>query len=154
MNSDSRPRLNMARPTMYDEQFIAPMRRELTDIGFRELRSADEVDDALPNAKGTALVVVNSMCGCAARNARPAVRRALTGDKRPDHLFTVFAGQDPEPTGRAREYFTGYAPSSPSVALLRDGSLIWMLERWQIEGRPADEIAADITEAFEEFCSS
>jgi putative YphP/YqiW family bacilliredoxin len=154
MTSDSRPRLNLARPSMYDEQFIAPMRRELTDIGFRELHSADEVDETLPNAKGTAMVVVNSMCGCAARNARPAVRRALAGGKRPDHLFTVFAGQDPEPTQRAREYFTGYAPSSPSVALLRDGSLVWMLERWQIEGRPADEIAADLTAALEEYCNT
>jgi putative YphP/YqiW family bacilliredoxin len=159
MSSESRPPLNLARPasgaaraTMYDEQFIAPMRRELTDLGFRELHSADDVDQTLPNANGTSLVVVNSMCGCAARNARPAVRRALAADRRPDHLFTVFAGQDPEPTERARAYFTGYAPSSPSMALLRDGSLVWMLERWQIEGRPADEIAADITAAFERYC--
>jgi putative YphP/YqiW family bacilliredoxin len=137
---------------MYDERFIAPMRRELTELGFRELHSAEEVDAALPNAEGTSLVVVNSMCGCAARNARPAVRRALDGDKRPQHLFTVFAGQDPEPTDRARSYFTGFPPSSPSVALMRDGELIWMLERWQIEGRPADEIAADLAKAFEEYC--
>jgi len=139
---------------MYDERFIAPMRRELTELGFEELTSAADVDASVPNATGTSLVVVNSMCGCAARNARPALRRALAGaPTHPDHLYTVFAGQDPEPTARAREYFTGYAPSSPSMGLLKDGQLVWMMERWQIEGRNADDIAADIVDAFAAHCS-
>jgi bacilliredoxin len=137
---------------MYDETFVTPMRRELTDLGFRELRSAEEVDETLPAMKGTSLVVVNSICGCAARNARPAVRRALTEGKRPDNLFTVFAGQDPDATDRARDYFTGYPPSSPSIALIRDGSLIWMMERWQIEGRQVEDIASDLAEAFRAHC--
>jgi putative YphP/YqiW family bacilliredoxin len=137
---------------MYDERFLTPMRRELTEIGFTELRTAEEVDARLPTAAGTSLVVVNSICGCAARMARPAVRLALARSARPDHLFTVFAGQDPEATDRARGYFTGYPPSSPSIALLRDGRLEWMLERWQIEGRPAEDIAADLVEAFERHC--
>jgi bacilliredoxin len=163
MTSDNRQPLSIARPTdptqprptMYDERFIAPMRRELTDLGFQELHTAAEVDGELPDAKGVSLVVVNSMCGCAARNARPALRRALAGTGvRPAHLFTVFAGQDPEPTARARDYFSGFAPSSPSIGMLRDGELVWMMERWQIEGREADEIAADIVAAFDEYCAT
>jgi putative YphP/YqiW family bacilliredoxin len=141
-----------ARPTMYDERFLVPMRRELTEIGFTELRTPEDVDATLPETKGTSLVVVNSICGCAARMARPAVRIALTHATRPQHLFTVFAGQDPDATERARSYFTGYPPSSPSVALLRDGKLVWMLERWQIEGRPAPDIADDIVDAFDKYC--
>jgi bacilliredoxin len=142
-----------ARSTMYDERFIAPMRRELTELGFEELKSAEQVDEELAHATGTSLVVVNSMCGCAARNARPALRRALgTPSTRPGRLFTVFAGQDPEPTARARDYFKGYPPSSPSIALLRDGALIWMMERWQIEGRDADDIANDLVDAFAQHC--
>ena len=138
---------------MYDERFIAPMRQELTRIGVEEMRTAEEVDAKLKDSKGTTLVVVNSMCGCAARNARPAVTLALQHAKKPDHLTTVFAGQDPDATERARSYFTGYPPSSPSIALLKDGKLAFMLERWQIEGRPADAIAEDLIDAFEQFCS-
>ena len=137
---------------IYDERMVAPMRQELTRIGFQELRTPDQVDGALKDAPGTTLVVVNSICGCAARNARPAVTMALKGESKPEKLTTVFAGQDVEATQRAREYFTGYPPSSPSIGLLKDGRLVYMMERWQIEGRPAQEIAEDLTEAFEKFC--
>jgi len=137
---------------MYDERLVQPMRQELTRIGFRELRTPEEVDATLKDAKGTTLVVVNSICGCAARNARPAVAMALRNAARPEHLATVFAGQDPDAAQRARAYFTGYAPSSPSVGLLKDGKLVFMLERWQIEGRPAPEIAEDLVEAFDRYC--
>jgi putative YphP/YqiW family bacilliredoxin len=139
---------------MYDEQLVAPMRRELTDIGFVELRTPEEVDRALGGVTGSALVVVNSVCGCSARMARPAVRLALRHSVRPDYLYTVFAGQDVAATARAREYFTGYPPSSPSLALLRDGALVWMMERWQIEGRPPEAIAADIVSAFDRYCGA
>ncbi len=137
---------------MYDERLVQPMRQELTRIGFREMRTAEEVDSTLKDAKGTTLVVVNSICGCAARNARPAVAIALRNAARPEHLTTVFAGQDPDAAPRARGYFTGYAPSSPSIALLKDGKLVFMLERWQIEGRPAGDIAEDLVEAFNKYC--
>lgn len=138
---------------MYPEELVKPMRAELTQIGFAELRTPDEVDQCLPE-KGTTLVVVNSICGCAARMARPAVRAALEeSSAKPEHLTTVFAGQDREATEKARGYFTGYPPSSPSIALLRDGQLVFMLERWQIEGRRAPDIARDIVSAFEEHCS-
>jgi len=138
---------------MYPEELLQPMRAELTQIGFEELRSPGDVDEKLTE-KGTTLVVVNSICGCAARMARPAVRRALEeSTTRPEHLATVFAGQDKDATDRARGYFTGYPPSSPSIALLRDGQIVFMLERWQIEGRPAPDIAADLKAAFEEHCS-
>lgn len=139
---------------MYDERFITPMRQELTRVGFTEMRTAKDVDAMLGAARGTALLVVNSMCGCAARNARPAVIHALQHSVRPDHLLTVFAGQDPEATGRAREFITGYPPSSPSIALFKDGKLAVMLERWQIEGRSAAEIAADLTGAFDAYCAN
>jgi putative YphP/YqiW family bacilliredoxin len=140
---------------LYDERFIAPMRAELTEIGFEELRTPDDVAGKVPNAKGTTLVVVNSMCGCAARNARPGVALALQqAAARPDNLFTVFAGQDADATAQARAYFTGYAPSSPSIALLRDGRLVYMMERFQIEGRPAQAIAADLATAFERYCGA
>src|SRR5918997_1121375 len=137
---------------MYDERLVAPMRQELTRIGFRELRTAEEVDSTLQAAKGTALVVVNSICGCAARNARPAVAMALQNAARPEVLTPVFAGQDPDAAQRARGYFTGYPPSSPSIGLLKDGKLVFMLERWQIEGRPAPAIAEDLIGAFNQFC--
>jgi putative YphP/YqiW family bacilliredoxin len=137
---------------MYPEQMIAPMRAELTSIGFEELRTAADVDAAIASTPGTTMLVVNSMCGCAARNARPAVARALQHSARPDRLTTVFAGQDPEPTRQARSYLTGYAPSSPSIALLKDGELVYMMERWQIEGRDATAIADDLVAAFDEFC--
>ena len=137
---------------MYPEELVQPMRAELTRIGFEELRTAEAVDERLPE-KGTTLVVVNSICGCAARMARPAVRMALQESAaKPEHLTTVFAGQDREATEKARGYFTGYPPSSPSIALLRDGQIVFMLERWQIEGRPAPEIARDLKAAFEEHC--
>ncbi len=136
----------------YDERFVAPMREELTRLGITEMRTPDEVDATLKNAHGTTLVVVNSICGCAARNARPAVAAALRSGKRPDTLTTVFAGQDMEATSRARSYFTGYQPSSPQIALFRDGQLVYMLERNQIEGRSADAIAEDLVAAFEEHC--
>ena len=139
--------------TMYDERFLVPMRRDLTEVGFTELKTAEEVDRELKQ-EGTAMVVVNSVCGCSARMARPAARIAIGHEPRPDRLYTVFAGQDAEATARARSYFTGYPPSSPSIALLRDGKLVWMLERWQIEGRPAEEIAEELIAAFEEHAAT
>lgn len=140
------------RTMMYDERLITPMREELTRLGVQELRTPEDVDRTLRDAPGTTLVVVNSICGCAARNARPAVARALRHAKRPDRLTTVFAGQDAEATARARAYFAPYPPSSPQIALLRDGAVAFMLERKNIEGRTADEIAKDLVEAFERHC--
>ncbi len=137
---------------MYDERFVAPMRQELTRLGVEEMRTPAEVDAKLKDAKGTTLVVVNSVCGCAARNARPAVASALKHAVKPQHLTTVFAGQDTEATARARSYFTGYPPSSPQIGLLKDGKLVYMMERYQIEGRSADDIAHDLTEAFDRYC--
>ena len=137
---------------IYDERMVAPMRQELTRIGFDELRTPEQVDSALKDGRGTTLVVVNSICGCAARNARPAVTLALGNEAKPEKLTTVFAGQDVDATQRAREYFTGYPPSSPSIGLLKDGQLVYMLERWQIEGRPAQDIAEDLVEAFDKYC--
>src|SRR6476620_957411 len=136
---------------MYDERFVTPMRQELTRLGVEELRTADEVDTRLKDAPGTTLVVVNSVCGCAARNARPAVASALRHSVKPDHLTTVFAGQDVEATTKARSYFTGYPPSSPQIGLLKDGHLVFMLERWQIAGRHAEEIAHDLVNAFNRY---
>jgi putative YphP/YqiW family bacilliredoxin len=138
---------------MYPEEVVRAMREELTCIGFREMRTPREVDALLANASGTALVVVNSICGCAAGKARPAVALALSHRVRPEILATVFAGEDREATSRARSYFTGFDPSSPSIALLRNGKLVFMLERRQIEGRFAEEIAADLTGAFDRFCA-
>lgn len=137
---------------MYDERFITPMRQELTRLGVEEMRAPEEVDAKLKDTKGTTLLVVNSMCGCAARNARPAVASALQHAKKPDQLTTVFAGQDIEATARARAYITGYAPSSPSIALLKDGKPVFMLERFQIEGRSAEDISKDLVGAFDQFC--
>jgi putative YphP/YqiW family bacilliredoxin len=145
----------MKQLSMYDERLVTPMREELTSAGFEELRTVEDVDRALKDAAGTALVVVNSVCGCSARNARPAVTMALAGDAaRPDHLYTVFAGQDVDATERARSYFTGYAPSSPSIALLKDGALVHMIERRQIEGRDPAEIAANLRAAIEQHGGS
>jgi len=138
---------------MYDERLVAPMRQDLTRLGVRELRTSEEVDRELKNAKGTTLVVVNSVCGCSARMARPAVAIALQNPIKPEQLTTVFAGQDADATERARSYFVGYPPSSPQIALLKDGQMVFMLERWQIEGRPAEEIAHDLVNAFNRFCS-
>lgn len=140
---------------MYDERLVAPMREDLTRIGFSELRTAREVDDVVLHSQGTTLVAVNSVCGCSARMARPALRIALQASAaRPDHLTTVFAGQDVEATARARELFTGYPPSSPSIGLFKDGKLVYMMERWQIEGRTADAIAADLRGAFNVHCTA
>ena len=136
---------------MYPEFFVAPMREELTNLGFEELRTSEAVDEAVAR-KGTVMVVVNSVCGCAAGKARPGVAMALQHDVKPDHVTTVFAGADIEATDRARQYMLPYPPSSPSVGLLRDGKLIYMLERRQIESRDAATIAAMLTAAFEEHC--
>lgn len=137
---------------MYLEQFVQPMREELTRIGFKELRTPSEVDALLTKTSGTVLLVVNSVCGCAAGRARPAVAIALENRARPETLATVFAGQDTDATDQARSYFTGYMPSSPSVALLRDGKLEFMLERKDIEGRDPYAIAEDLIKAFDRFC--
>jgi putative YphP/YqiW family bacilliredoxin len=138
---------------MYDEMIVEPMREELTRLGFEETRTAEAVDAVLGEKKGTVLVVVNSVCGCAAGMARPAVAMALEHEIRPDRLITVFAGNDREATARAREYFVGYRPSSPAMALFRDGELVKMLERWQIEGRQAYDIAAELVAAFDQHCA-
>jgi len=137
---------------MYPEIMVVPMREELTRLGIAELRSADEVDQALKNATGTTMVVVNSICGCAAGRMRPAVRMALQNAIRPDKAFSVFAGQDTEATERARSYFTGWPPSSPSIAILRDGQLAYLMPRRDIESREAPAIAADLKAAFEKVC--
>jgi putative YphP/YqiW family bacilliredoxin len=136
----------------YDPRLVQPMREELTRIGFRELRTPSEVDDALAVKDQTVLVVVNSVCGCAAGKARPGVALALDQGNRPDNLTTVFAGMDLEATTRAREYFEGYPPSSPQIALLKNGRLLHILERKDIEGRDATAIARDLASAFETFC--
>ena len=137
----------------YPEMFVTPMRQELTRLGVEELRTEEEVDRALAETAEPTLVVVNSICGCAARNARPAVAMALQdSERRPGRMVTVFAGQDNEATARARSYIHGYPPSSPSIALLKDGDVVFMLERHQIEGRQADEIAAELSGAFGRFC--
>jgi putative YphP/YqiW family bacilliredoxin len=138
---------------MYDERMVAPMRAELTKHGIDELRTASAVDEAM-KGKGTQLVIVNSVCGCAARNMRPAVASALQHATTPDHKYTVFAGNDADATRAARGYFTGYAPSSPSIALLRDGKLVHMVERWQIEGRSSESIAEDLKAAFDKHCAT
>ena len=138
---------------MYPEFMIAPMREELTRFGVRELRTAGEVDEALTRTPGTTMVVVNSVCGCAAGKARPGVALALQHAVKPDHVATVFAGADIEATERARGYFTGYPPSSPSIGLLRDGKLVYMMERHQIENQDAHAIAVQLTAAFDEHCA-
>ncbi len=137
---------------MYPEMLVAPMRQELTRLGVEELRTAEQVDAAMQRG-GTTLVVVNSVCGCGARSARPAVALAVEHGVKPDHLTTVFAGQDSAATERARGYFTGYPPSSPAIALMKDGEIVHMIERWQIEGRYAQQIAADLTAAFDRYCA-
>ncbi|MBW5445611.1 BrxA/BrxB family bacilliredoxin [Cohnella sp. CFH 77786] len=136
----------------YMLDMVQPMRDELTRLGIKELRTPEEVEENLPDAEGTVLVVVNSVCGCAAGQARPGVAKALAHDVTPDHLFTVFAGQDKEATAKAREYFAPYPPSSPSIALLKNGELVHFIERHQIENRSAAEIAGDLTAAFDRHC--
>jgi putative YphP/YqiW family bacilliredoxin len=138
----------------YPEIMIRPMREDLTRLGVEELKTAQEVDDAVKNSKGTLMVVVNSICGCAAGKARPGVALALQNEVKPDRVATVFAGADIEATEQARSYFTGYRPSSPSIAILKNGELVYMLERFQIEGRDATQIAGELTEAFKKHCAS
>src|SRR5919202_3054259 len=137
----------------YPEIMIRPMREELTRLGFEELRTPEKVDDAVQNTQGTVMVVVNSVCGCAAGKARPGIALALQHDARPEKIATVFAGADIEATERARSYFTGYQPSSPSIALLKDGQLVYMLERRQIENKYAEEIAEELKRAFDQHCA-
>jgi bacilliredoxin len=136
----------------YPEMMIAPMRQDLTRIGFTELKTADDVDAVLASEKRTTLLAVNSVCGCAAAMMRPAVYLSLQGQQKPEVLTTVFAGQDMEATDRARDYIAGYPPSSPSVALFKDGELVYFMERHQIEGRYPEEIAADLKAAYEAHC--
>jgi putative YphP/YqiW family bacilliredoxin len=138
----------------YPEEFIQPMREELTRLGVEELRTSEAVDAAVQNSNGTLMIVVNSICGCAAGKARPGVALALKHSIRPDRVATVFAGGDIEATARARGYFTGYAPSSPSIGILKNGELVYMMERWQIEGKGPDQIATELVNAFENHCST
>jgi putative YphP/YqiW family bacilliredoxin len=138
---------------MYPEIMVVPMREELTRLGVQELRTPEEVDLALSGQAGISMVVVNSICGCAAGRMRPAVRAALQNPSRPEKLFSVFAGQDRDATDRARSYFTGYPPSSPSIALLRDGKLVHMMQRSDIEHRDAVDIANELRRVFDQYCA-
>lgn len=131
---------------------VAPMRAELVNHGFTELHTPDEVENAMSNQEGTTLVVVNSVCGCAAGMCRPGVLKSLQGDKKPGKLLTVFAGQDLEATATARSYMEPYPPSSPSIALFKDGELVHMIERHMIEGRTADMVADNLRSAYEMYC--
>ena len=137
---------------MYPEEIVAPIKSELTEIGFNELLTAEAVDNLMNEKSGTALIMVNSVCGCAAANARPAVRMAIDNDKKPNKLTTVFAGVDQDAVAQARKYFLPYPPSSPSIALMKDGKLVHFIERHHIEGRPAELIAENLKAAFDEFC--
>ncbi len=136
---------------MYPEELVMPMKADLTEVGFEELLTADAVDNAI-KSEGTVLVMVNSVCGCAAANARPAVKMAAKHGKKPNKLTTVFAGFDKEAVDQARKYMLPYPPSSPSIALFKDGKLVHFVERHHIEGRPAEMIAENLTAAFDEFC--
>jgi putative YphP/YqiW family bacilliredoxin len=138
----------------YDPRLVAPMREEMTRMGARELTTPADVDAALGDAKGTTLVFINSVCGCAAGNARPALAAALRHDVRPQQVVTVFAGQDLEATARARQFMSEYQPSSPSIALLRDGEVVHFVHRHQIEGRGPQAVAADLTAAFDKYCAA
>lgn len=137
----------------YPEQLCAPMRQDLTSVGFEEIKTAEQADQIIPNSKGTLLLVVNSVCGCAAGTARPGVKLSLKGNKRPDKLVTVFAGQDLEATNEARKFTAPYPPSSPCIALFKDGNLVHFVERHHIEGRSAEMIAENLMGAYEEFCA-
>jgi putative YphP/YqiW family bacilliredoxin len=141
------------KPSRYPEELIKAMREELTDLGIREARLSEEVDAAVLEGKGTTLVVVNSVCGCAAGKARPGLAMALREGVQPDNMISVFAGADIEATQRARELFKGYSPSSPSIALMQDGEIVYMLERHEIEGREAPQIASVLREAFDRICT-
>jgi putative YphP/YqiW family bacilliredoxin len=136
----------------YPEIMIKPMREELTRLGVEETRTPEEVDRAISQTRGTVMVVVNSICGCAAGKARPGIALALQHERRPDRVITVFAGADIEATERARSYFTGYPPSSPSIGILKDGKLAFMMERHQIEGKQPADIASELTQAFDRIC--
>lgn len=136
---------------MYPEYLVAPMRNELTSVGFEELKTPDEVDAAIKQ-EGTVFVVVNSVCGCAAANARPAAIEAIKNEKRPAKTVTVFAGMEKDAVDKARSYMLPYPPSSPAMALFKDGKLVHMIERHQIEGRPAQMIADNLVAAFDEYC--
>jgi putative YphP/YqiW family bacilliredoxin len=138
----------------YNPEVVKPMREELVRVGAEELLTAADVDAALSDAEGTALLVVNSVCGCAAGNARPAVAMALGNEVVPDRILTVFAGQDLDATQRAREFMPGYRPSSPSIALFQNGEHVFMLERHEIEGRDATEIAEDLRQAYDRYCAN
>jgi len=137
----------------YDERLVAPMRNELVRLGFEEMRTSNEVDETLKNKKGPVLVVINSVCGCAAGMARPGVALALRNQNVPEHLTTVFAGQDLEATARVRSYIKGEMPSSPSIALFENGNHVWFLPRYRIEGRTAEEVANTLIDAFDQFCT-
>jgi putative YphP/YqiW family bacilliredoxin len=136
---------------MYPEEMVKPMQSELTVAGFQDLHSAENVENAM-KAEGTTLVVINSVCGCAARNARPGAKMSLDNAKKPDHLITVFAGVDKEAVDAARQHMFPFPPSSPCMALFKDGELVHMLERHHIEGRPAELIGENLKEAFDEYC--
>lgn len=136
----------------YPEQLCAPMRNDLTSAGFQELKTPEQVDATLPDSKGTVLLMINSVCGCAAGTARPGVKLSLKNQKHPEKLFTVFAGQDLDATAQARKYTAPYPPSSPSIALFKDGQLVHFIERIHIEGRSAEVIAENLQSAYEEFC--
>ena len=137
---------------MYPPELVAPMKEDLTSAGFQSLISAEDVDNVINASSGTALLVVNSVCGCAAANARPAAKMSIGHAKHPDNLFTVFAGVDSDAVNQARKYTLPYPPSSPSIALFKDGKLVHFVERHHIEGRPAEMIADNLTAAFDEFC--
>ncbi len=138
----------------YPEELIAPMRQDLVQMGFKELKTSEEVDEVLGTERRTTAVVINSVCGCSAGGMRPAVAASLANELKPDVLVSVFAGQDLEATERAREYFTGYPPSSPAIALMKEGKLVYMMERHQIEGRHPLEIADTLKAAYDEHCSA
>ena len=137
----------------YSELLVRPMREELTSAGVKELRTPEEVDAFMNEKSGTAMLVVNSVCGCAAGMARPGVRQALEGDRRPDRIASVFAGQDLEATARARSYIPDIPPSSPSVAFFKDGELVYFMPRHRIEGRDANAVARDLSQVFAEHCA-
>jgi putative YphP/YqiW family bacilliredoxin len=137
----------------YPEELIAPMRQDLVQLGFKELRTPDEVDEVLGTEQRTTVVAINSVCGCSAGGMRPGIAASLSSETKPDVLVSVFAGQDLDATERAREYFTGYPPSSPAVALMKAGELVFMMERHEIEGRHPLEIADTLKAAYEEHCS-
>jgi len=139
---------------MFPEIMVIPMREELTSLGVQELRSGEEVDRELTSDRGTSMVIVNSICGCAAGRMRPAVRMALGHSAKPGRVFSVFAGQDLEATERARSYFTGYPPSSPSIAIFREGELVHMLQRSDIEHRDSVDIASELKRIFDQYCAA